>query len=164
MSFKIGDDIIDTRDIMERIEELEGEHSDLVSALEEAQEAYHNFEPSDKPEETDFLEIQEELLEARDDALTALNEWNSSEDGKELHDLQALSEDVEAYAGDSMKDGLTLILDSYFVEYCQDMVQDIGDLPKNIPAYLVIDWDATAENLKADYTETEIDGNTYLFR
>jgi hypothetical protein len=33
-----------------------------------------------------------------------------------------------------------------------------------LPDWIVIDWDATADNLKVDYTEVEFDGVTYLVR
>src|SRR6266404_4049110 len=46
----------------------------------------------------------------------------------------------------------------------EDFCKDIGDLPREIPAYMVIDWEATAENLKTDYTSVEFDGITYWVR
>ena len=41
---------------------------------------------------------------------------------------------------------------------------DIGDLPKDLPAYIVIDWDKTANNIEADYTTVDYDGVEYLIR
>jgi hypothetical protein len=43
-------------------------------------------------------------------------------------------------------------------------LEDVGDLPRGIPSYIVIDWAATADNLKVDYTEVDFDGVTYLVR
>ena len=37
-------------------------------------------------------------------------------------------------------------------------------MPREIPSYIEIDWDATADNLKVDYSEIEIDGDTYFYR
>ena len=90
-------------------------------------------------------------------------EWEESDANDELKALQSLAEEAEGYAED-WHYGTTLIRESYFVEYCQELCSDIGALPKEIPSYVVIDWEATAENLKADYTEVEFGDVTYLVR
>lgn len=59
---------------------------------------------------------------------------------------------------------VTLIRDTYFVDAMQELVQDIGDLPRDIPGYLAIDWEETADNLRADYSSVEYDGVTYWYR
>jgi hypothetical protein len=59
---------------------------------------------------------------------------------------------------------VTLISDSYFVDAMRELVQDIGDLPRDIPAYLAIDWEATADNLRVDYSSVDIGGLTYWYR
>lgn len=120
------EDVIDSRDVIERIEELTGER---------------------------------DLLEGED----AITEFDESDDGVELKALQALAEEAEGYA-DDWKYGAALIRESYWVEYCQQLLEDIGDLPRDLPGYIAIDWDQTAENLKVDYTEVEFDGVTYLVR
>lgn len=131
------DAIIDSRDVIARIEELEGE---LEAAYEEAQAA--------KPDE---VISKEEFLksEAFDDA--------------ELTVLQALQTEAEGYAPD-WKYGAQLIRSTYFAEAMEELCQDIGDLPKDLPSYLVIDWEATAENLKVDYTSVDFDGVEYYVR
>ena len=60
--------------------------------------------------------------------------------------------------------GATLIDENDFEEYCQELCSDIGDLPKEIPHYIVIDWEATANNIRADYSEIDYQGTTYLYR
>lgn len=59
---------------------------------------------------------------------------------------------------------MTLIHDSYFVEYCEELCKEICDIPQDLPGYLVIDWEATADNLRVDYTSVEFDGVTYCVR
>lgn len=59
---------------------------------------------------------------------------------------------------------LILIRDDYFVDYCEELVSDIGDMPKDIPSYIVIDWEQTAENIKTDYFCIEINGTDYWTR
>jgi hypothetical protein len=135
-----SDDIIDSRDVIKRIEELEDERQDLVDALEGVGED----------------------AEAKEAATEALDEWDD-DNGDELKSLKALAEEGENCGGDWAY-GATLIRETYFVEYCIQMVQDIGDLPKDIPGYLEIDWDKTADNLRQDYSEVDYDGETYLIR
>jgi len=55
-----------------------------------------------------------------------------------------------------------LIPEDDFVEYCEDLVCEIFE-PK-IPSVIVVDWDATADNLRVDYCEVELDGATFLVR
>lgn len=57
-----------------------------------------------------------------------------------------------------------LIEDHEFTDYCMEMLEDCGDLLSEMPWYIVIDRGATAENLKADYSEVEFRGTTYLYR
>jgi hypothetical protein len=58
----------------------------------------------------------------------------------------------------------TLIRDSHFTEYARELVVDCDDIPSNLPHYIVINWDATAHNVRTDYTSTDIDGVTYWYR
>lgn len=112
------DDVIDSRDIESRIEELEAELEDS------------------------------EL---------------SAEDYEELQTLRALAKDGEEYSPD-WNYGSTLIRDSYFVDYVQEMLEDCGDIPKDLPHYIHIDWESTARDVRVDYTPIEFDGVTYWVR
>ena len=49
-------------------------------------------------------------------------------------------------------------------DYAFEMLEDCGTLPKDLPSWIVIDRDATAENMKADYTSVDFDGVTYWVR
>lgn len=118
-------DVIDSRDVIARIEELRAEREELA----------------DDPD--------------------ALAEWEEG-DGEEFKALLKLADEGETLS--DWEYGEALIRESYFAEYCRQLVSDIGDLPKDIPGYLVIDWDATADNLRADYTSLDYDGVTYLAR
>ena len=135
-----SDNVIDSRDIIARLEELESERQDLANELEKA-------EGSDDEE-------------AKQTHADNLKEWDE-ENTHELDILKAINDDSP---GDDWWDGATLVRDTYFTKYCQELVSDIGDLPNNIPGYLVIDWDATADNLQQDYTSVEFDGVTYYVR
>lgn len=107
----------------------------------------------------DIIERFEELenIEIKDDA-----------EDQEFQTLQALLDDLKGNGGDEQWRGdwypLTLIRDSYFVDYCEELVSDIGDLPREIPPYIAIDWEKTADNLRIDYSFVEYDGVEYLYR
>jgi len=89
-------------------------------------------------------------------------------ENKELTTLESLLNDLAGYGGDHQWEGswypVSLIRDSYFVDAMQELVQDIGDLPRDIPSYLAIDWEKTADNLRADYSSVEFEGITYWYR
>ena len=112
-------DIIDSRDIIDRIEELTEQFSEID--LEAAREAWN----------TDRLN-------------------NADDELIELFHLQDLAEECEGYA--DWKYGELLIRDSYFTDYVYDLVRDVGDMPREIPSYIEIDWEATAKNIQQDYS------------
>lgn len=59
--------------------------------------------------------------------------------------------------------GLTLIRESYFEEYVRELANDLGVyLDQN--NWIVVDWKATADNVRMDYAEVDFDGVTYLVR
>lgn len=60
--------------------------------------------------------------------------------------------------------GEALIRRSYWAKYVQEMLEDTGDIPKDIPWYIAIDWDKTADNVEADYMSVDFDGVEYLIR
>ena len=136
---------LDTRDLDERLTELEG-FSDMVDSaktlLAEAEES---------KDESAITAAEEELDTARLD-------FGEGEEA-ELKVLQDLRDEV----GSEWSDGVTLIPESEFVAYCHKLLEDCGDIPKNLPHYITIDWDDTADNIKVDSSEIEYDGDTYLF-
>ena len=116
-----SDDVIDSRDVIARIEELE----DLIED-----------------------EDQDELNDERE----------------ELQTLRELAE--EASSTPDWPYGETLIRDSYFTEYAEELCKDIGALPSELPWYIAdhIDWEGVARSLQADYMNVEFDEVTYWIR
>jgi hypothetical protein len=158
-----SDDVIDSRDIIARKDELESEREDLVTAVDDAREALSELQDNE-PDEGDGAEDYSEKLSEAKEALVStssdLDEWDS-DNGDELKGLVELCEEAP---GDDWEHGATLINESHFTDYCQELVSDIGDMPKEIPHYIVIDWEATANNLRADYTSVEWEGTTFYVR
>jgi hypothetical protein len=124
-------DIIDVRDIIARIEELE----DAISAYAEK-----------------------------------MTDWQDNADNtEELAKLQALLDDLEGLGGDEQWRGnwypVTLIRDSYFKDYAQELAEDIGAVKSDAQwPHTCIDWDHAARELQYDYTSIEIDDVTYWTR
>lgn len=96
------DDVIYSRDVIDRIEKLENERADLAHdyAL-----AIVDNEPQD------VIEVAKDSLDA----------WDA-DNGEELRTLKALAEQCEGY-GD-WEHGDTLIRRSYFVDYAQELLED----------------------------------------
>ena len=118
----------------------------------------------------DIIDVRDVI--ARVEELEELGHDGSDEDqdyvSPELVKLLELLGDMKGYGGDEQWRGdwypVTLIRDSYFVEAMQQLCEDIGDFPNGVPTYYVIDWEATAENLRADYSSVMFDGVTYWYR
>lgn len=82
--------------------------------------------------------------------------------------LCAILADIKGLGGDEQWEGdwypVTLIRDSYFVEYVVELCDDIGAIPKDFPHWIEIDFERTARNVRMDYSSVDIDGVTYWTR
>ena len=138
-------DIIDIRDIIARIEELE-----------EFLEQTH----ADQGGEAEFSDWIEADWSEADFAYEEVIEYQA---------LTAIMDDLKGNGGDEQWRGewypITLIRESYFKDFAQELAEDIGAVDSNASwPNNCIDWDYAARELKHDYTSTEIDGVTYLYR
>jgi hypothetical protein len=90
--------------------------------------------------------------------------FDSEADCHEWCALRDLVAEASGYAAD-WEHGETLIRDSYFKEYAQELAEDCdmvkGDAtwPNNC-----IDWNQAARELQMDYTAVDFDGVTYWIR
>ena len=150
------DNVIDSRDIIERIEELESEREDLESSLSDAVDDYRTAE------ETKDESAMSTALAVRDSAEEVLCDWDN-ENADELKVLKALADEGGSETSE-WSDGTSLIRDSYFEDYAQELLLDIGDLPRDLPWYIAIDWSETARNLQQDYTVLTFDDVVYWIR
>jgi hypothetical protein len=106
-------------------------------------------------------------IEARIAELEASAEGDTDyndDDEAELTALIALREEAGGYASD-WKYGATLVRDSYFEDYAQQLAEDIGAIDPNANWPMsCIDWKQAARELQMDYTAVDFDGVTYWIR
>lgn len=131
-------DIWDSRDVIERAEELESaaaeEPSDLGCTL--------CGEGSTPNGEHDAL---------------------CTEHGEELRTIRAVIEECSEVA--DWEYGALFIAESYFTEYARQLAEDIGAVNADASwPNSFIDWDAAADALSADYSEFRVEGATYFAR
>lgn len=153
------DDVIDSRDVIARIEELQDERAALVEAIESAQADYDAIKATDPDADRDTQ------LDALHVARADLVEWDDDGyDAEELAALKALAEEAEGCASD-WHHGETLIRDSHFRDYAMELAEDIGAIPADATwPCTCIDWDQAARELQMDYSAVDFDGVTYWIR
>lgn len=120
---------------------------DLKSEFEELEEGREKY--------TEFLRTADtDISDNTKHAAMQLLGWEDEERWGELSSLL----DVVP------EDELTLILEDDWVEYCKELLEDIGELPKDLPSYIAIDWEATARNIAQDYSTVSYDGQEWYYR
>jgi hypothetical protein len=134
-----SEDMIDVRNVIARVEQLESE-------LKDAQP----------------MDDSEQVLSADDNEdLTGQSE--------ELHRLTTLLEDLAGNGGDEEWRGawhpLMLVRDSYFEDFAREEAESL-DLVKSDARwpYTCIDWEQAARELQMDYRTVDFDGVTYWYR
>jgi len=119
----------------------------------------------------DIIARVEELRDEREQSELDPSEYGGPNDDwqderAELASLESILSELCGAGGDEQWEGdwypVTLIRDSYFNTAMDELLEDIGDIPRDIPVYLniVVDYDA----LQMDYSSIEINGETYWFR
>lgn len=120
--FDMNQDYFDSRDVIDRIEELEsmGDSAEAKGADQEV-----------------------------------IGQWSIGLEDE----LARLKEFAQSVGSDDWEFGMTFIADSYFTEYAEDFCKGVADLPDFVASN--INWAGVADDLRADYSEYELDGNTY---
>lgn len=146
-SWELSDagDVIDTRDIAHRIDELESWKADLEQAQTEV----------------DLLDEETDDPDDIADAHEALRWAEATFGDDEQEELDTLTECVDELPFPASH-GLTLIYEHYFETYAQQYAEDIGAINVDMtwPA-TCIDWEQAAAELQMDFTPVELGGNTY---
>jgi hypothetical protein len=113
-----------------------------------------------------FEEVESQLegLSSIEEAITQglQDEW------EQMGVLGTLLEELAGNGGDEQWRGdwypVTLIRESHFVDYVQELLEDCGTIPKDLPHYVHIDWERTARDIRTDYSGAEFHGVTYWYR
>ena len=164
------DNVIDSRDIIKRIDELTGGFRALVDDIEDAE--------TDEDRETAFgalatwlighTGIIPDLKALEEIAFDDVSDWAEAYAAHELKALLALADEAECSPGWSH--GETLIHEDYFTDYIEKLINDCYDLPKEFNSgdwpwrHMTIDYEAAADEAKQDYMEVTFDGQTYYIR
>ena len=164
------DNVIDSRDIIKRIDELTGDFQALVDDIEAAE--------TDEEREKAFSALSAwltghtntvpDLKTTASVVFDDVSEWAESDDAYELKALLALAD--EAKCSSCWLYGETLIHEDYFTDYIEDLINDCYELPKEFNSgdwpwrHMTIDYAAAADEAKQDYREVNFDGATYFIR
>lgn len=136
--------ILDTRDLSKRREELKEEILDsFLENFPHYQEMTESFE--------DIRFEEEEIQSWKEDFEDEL---------KEIEEIDTIENEL----GSEFDYGVTLVDVDDWEEFVEQDLKDLGYIPKDFPSWIEIDWEATANNVRQDYTEVEYQGNSYLGR
>ncbi len=161
MEISNSDDIFDSRDLLKRIAELEGEP--LLDDDLELLKANGVAWPEDEAPTT--LEEVNEHLQVLSDGGKDSDYSSAACEAEELITLRKCASDMEDVSGEMLHHGATAIRDSYFKEYAEQLADDIGAIDSNAGWPLsCIDWDQAARELQQDYSTFDFDGVTYWVR
>lgn len=131
---QLGDDTLDSNAILAKLQEL--------LELEEA----HEEDLENETNKTLRAAIKEELDETREE----IEIWQQFED--------------------YCQRGEQFINEDYFVEYTKQLVRDCYEVPEEMDfnkwpwCHLQMDWEAAAEALQVDYSNVEVEDETYWVR
>lgn len=143
---------MDTRELLEDLENFQEQILD-------------GFNEKFETDLIDFDEIEEYASEhiSEEDFEEFKAYW--ADEYNSIREITDLRNDIDGYAGDNFEDGIQLILEEDFKEYCEELVNDCYDL-NSLPDFVKynIDWEGVANELRGDYSEVEFRGDTYLYR
>lgn len=150
-----SDDIIDSRDVIAMVADLESQIEDLNSEME-AKDL--EIELIDSESEEGREKIADLSLEIDD------LQGQRSDLQERLNPVKALADECEGYASD-WQYGATLIRDDYFEDFAREEAESLGLIKDEIGwPYDCIDWQEAAEQLQQDYSSVDFDGVTYWVR
>ena len=128
---------------------------------------------------TNELDLCNDVIDVRDiiarvEALESAmpendNDVRNWEHSAEYSQLTDILEDLQGNGGDEQWRGdwypVTLVSENYFSKYAQELAEECGMIDHRATwPTRCIDWEQAAEELKTDYTSTQIDGSTYFYR
>ena len=110
------------------------------------------------PHYEEMTELFEDILFEEEEIESWKQDWQ-----EEINQITCIDE-VEDEIGSEFDFGVTLIPEDDFTDYVEDLLKGCGYISDDFPSWIEIDWEATAENVKQDYSELEYEGETYFYR
>jgi len=123
------------------------------------------------------FELTDETIDVRDiierfeELETEIENAEEEKDDSSVEELKVLTEileELKGNGGDEKWRGdwypITLIADRFFTEYCQELLEDCGTIPRDLPSFIKIDWKGTASNMQDDYSSIEINDEDFWYR
>ena len=162
---------LDSRDIQEEIDNIEYLKNDYESNLESLNDELNNLQ-----NELYVIENEDDYTDKQNDTYNKLEEIADKENeiqdcefeynrySEEFAGLKDLKEEIESNSDEGFEYGIQLIHESDIDDYLYELLVYCGYLPKELPDWIKIDWQATYDNMKQDYSEIELNGNTFYVR
>jgi hypothetical protein len=148
-SISNSDDVIDSRDIIYRIEYLTPDTWTCPVCGNEITTDVRNDDQKGHADDCEFEGDPEDGLD--------------NDDRDELRALLVVQEQAEGY-GD-WENGETLISELYFEDYARQLAEDLGYIKHDAQwPYTWIDWSRACQDLKQDYMAIDFDGVEFWMR
>ena len=154
MNNPINNSVFDTRDLIEYLDFLVSELVDKWNDL--SGEDFKAYDINDilGTGGYEFVENTKELFA----------QWEE-DNSDEIEEFKAISMFCEYLSSSpDYTYGESVIHEDYFTEYTEDLLKDCGYIPADLPEWIVLDFEATAENVKVDYSQYQYMGDTYYIR
>ena len=162
---------LDSRYIQEEIDNIESLKNDFELNLEELNNELGELESDlyDIENSEDYVSKQNDIdatLEQIADKENEIQEFEveCSRYSEELEELESLKEEISDNSYEGFEYGIQLIHENDIDDYLHELLIDCSYIPKDTPSWIEIDWDATYDNMKQDYGEIELNGNTFYVR
>ena len=162
---------LDSRDIQKEIDNIEGLKNDYELDLESLNDELYDLQNElyDIENEEDYTDKQNDIdnkLEEIADKENEIQECEFEYDrySEEFAELEDLKEEISNNSDEGFEYGIQLIHENYIDDFLDGLLEDCGYLPKDLPHWIKIDWQATYDNMKEDYNEIELNGNAFYVR
>lgn len=165
MNNPINNQVFDSRDLIEYRDYLSNQ---LVELWNEYRSTFESNVSDFTGEEFNADDVNDILgtsgFEYADDAQELYYSFNEvyEDEIKEYTNINSFCEDLGGSPDFAYGEGI--IHEGYFTNYCKDLLEDTGYIPKDLPSWIEIDFEATAGNMMSDYTEAQYEGDTYYIR
>lgn len=162
-----SEDIIDSRDVIARIEELREQRDNAHSKADDlrAEADALDEERASEEDEDRCEELQDEARAKREEATQLCADALDEDEAAELAKLEEFNREGENASPD-WHYGVGCIRESYFEDHARELADDIhGKAVREASwPFDCIDWGRAADALQHDYSAIDFDGVTYYVR